>query len=230
MVRRHFISHGLLIVGLFILGRGMVEAGTVIDQEMIDIWGKRSGSFLFYSKKKLRIDQKDGKLSTIMDFKRDRIVILEHGSESYIEYRFTQWQEQVFQKAPRQKGHEKREIRIEPTGAEKEINGFETTGIRVFIDETLFQDTWVTRDVNLEDMLETMEEVSRLSGSSKADVREKEEIYRKIKEWGFPILTTEYRRYAGKTLQEITEVLSIETRRLDSSLFAPPQGYTKRTW
>ncbi len=227
MKKKRFIIWGLVIVGMFILSEGAVKAGTVIDQEMTDIWGKQGGSLLFYSKKKLRIDQKDGRLSTIMDFKNDQIVILDHASKSYVEYPFSLWEKQVSQKIePRNR--QKREIRVEPTGAEKHVNGFMTRQIQIFIDGVLFQDTWVTQDVDLEEMLETIKEVSRLSSSSKADVKEKEEIYQRIKKWGFPIFTTEYRRFSGKTLTEITEVKGIKTRNLGSDVFTPPRGYIKR--
>ena len=227
MRRRPFVIWGLVIVGILLLSGRALKAGTVIDQEMTDIWGKQGGSLLFYSKKKLRIDQKDGRLSTIMDFKNDQIVILDHGSKSYVEYPFSLWEKQVSQKID-SRTRQKREIRVEPTGAEKNINGFMTRQIQIFIDGVLFQDTWVTQDVDLGEMLETIKEVSRLSSSSKADVKEKEEIYHKIKKWGFPIFTTEYRRFSGKILTEITEVKGIETRNLSTDLFTPPREFIKR--
>jgi hypothetical protein len=155
-------------------------------------------------------------------------VILDHASKSYVEYPFSLWEKQVSQKIE-SRNRQKKQIRVEPTGAEKEINGYITRQIQIFVDGVLFQDTWVTQDVDLEDMLETIKEVSRFSGSSKADVKEKEEIYQKIKKWGFPIFTTEYRRFSGKTLREITEVKGIKTRNLSSDVFIPPKGYIKRT-
>ncbi len=230
MNRKHFLVCGLVIVGLLVLPERAVKAGTVIDQDMVDIWGKKSGLVLSYSKKRLRIDQKDGRLSNIMDFRRNRIVILDHISRSYIEYSLSAWEKRVSQRMRSQRRDQKREIRVEPTGAEKEINGFKTRQIRVFIDGVLFQDNWVTQDVDLEEMLKTIKKgVGRLSGVSKAEMKEMEEIYHKTSEWGFPILTNEYRQFSGKTLREVTEVKRIETQDLADRLFTPPKGYRQRT-
>jgi hypothetical protein len=78
-------------------------------------------------------------------------------------------------------------------------------------------------------MLEAIKKgAGRLSGFSRAETGENEEIYNKIKRWGFPILTIEYRNVYGKTLREVTEVKRIETRTLDSHLFHAPTDYTKR--
>jgi hypothetical protein len=220
---------GLLMIGALALTEGAVKGGTVIDQDMIDIWGKKTGSVLFYSGKRLRVDQKDGKLSTIMDFKKNRIIILDHVTKSYVEYPFSTWEQQVSKALTRQDKPHQREIRVEPTGAERDINGFKTRQIQVFIDGVLFQDDWVTRDVNLEDMLNAIKgATNRLSGLSNAEREENEEIYRKIKAWGFPILTSEYREVFGKTLKEIIEVRGVEEQRLNPDLFLPPSRYTKR--
>ena len=229
MMRKRAVFCGLAVLTMLVLPETVCKAGTVIDQDMIDQWGKETGSVLFYSKKRLRIDQKDGKLSTIMDFKKDRIVILDHVSKSYIEYPFSTWEELVSQQIGTQKERKKREIRVESTGAEKEINGFKTIQINVFMDDFLTQDNWVTKDVDLDDMLRTLKQsVDRLSGISEAEREENEEIYQNVKKWGFPILTTEYRRFSGETLKEVTEIKSIETRKLGNDIFTPPKQYRKR--
>ncbi|NIS71980.1 MAG: DUF4412 domain-containing protein [Proteobacteria bacterium] len=221
-----------LVIGILLLSVSVpiVRAGTVIDQDTIDVWGKKSGLILSYSNKRLRLDQKDEKLSTIIHFRNDRILILDHTSRTYIVYPLSKWEKQVSQKIGEKEAVPKREIRVESTGAEKEINGFETKQIQVFIDGELFQDIWATQDVNLGDMLKEIKKgFGHLSGFSKAEMEEKEEIYRKVKKWGFPVLTTEYRRVLGKTLKEITEVNRIETRKLSSDLFTPPRDYKQRT-
>lgn len=221
---------GLLFPAIAFLSAGTVRAGTVIDQNMTDVWGKKSGLVLYYSKKRLRIDQKDGRLSTIIHFRNDRILILDHTSKTYIAHPLSKWQKQVSQKIGRRETGPKRDIRVVPTGAEKNINGFETKHIQVFIDGVLFQDIWATQDVDLEEMFTAIKKgLGRLSGSSQAEMEEKEEIYQKVKESGFPILTTEYQAVFGKTLKEITEVKQIETRKLSSKLFAAPRDYTLRT-
>lgn len=233
MRRKRFavcVVYGLAILCMLTLRKGTVHAGTVIDQEMTDIWGKRSGTVLFYAKKRLRIDQKDGILSTIIDFRKDRILVLDHGSRSYVDYPFSTWEKLISQTRRAQKHPKRRRIRVEPAGTERNINGFRTALIRVFADDVLTQETWVTQDVDMEDMLETIKEsVDRLTSIPKTgEWEENQEIYRQIKKWGFPILTIEYRRYAGKTLKEITEVMGIQQKRLDRHLFDVPAGYIRR--
>jgi len=229
MAKNRFVASILTGAVVLIVWVGVVFGGTVIDQNMIDVWGKKSGLTLFYANKRLRIDQKDGRLSTIMDFRKNRIVILDHGSKSYVAYPFSVWEKMVTQNMGIKHQQTKRTIRVEPTGAEKTINGFQTQQIHVFIDDYLFQQIWVTQDVDLRDMLETVRKaVGRRSGFSKTEMEEKEEIYHKISEWGFPILTYEYQQTGGKTLQEIIEVKRIETQKLNSRLFDPPKEYTER--
>ena len=230
MQRKGLIVWGLIVFASVFLVRGVGWAGTVIDQNMIDVWGKKSGLVLFYSKKRLRIDQKDGKLSTIMDFRKDRIVILDHPSRTYVSYPFSWWEKQVSQKIQGDQRTQSREIRVESTGAERLINGFKTRQIHVFIDNALIQDCWVTQDVNLEEMFTAIKEgVGRLTGLSEAEMAEKEEIYRKIIGWGFPILTHEYQQIGQSTLREIAIVNRVETRMLTKGLFGPPRGYKQRT-
>lgn len=230
MQKNGFISWALIVLATVFLLEGAARAGTIIDQDMIDIWGKKSGLVLSYSKKRLRIDQKDGKLSTIIHFRNNRILILDHLSKTYITYPFSKWEKEVSQRIKGQKATERREIRVEPTGEERTINNFGTRQIHVFIDGVLFQNIWLTRDVDLEGMLKAMENgLGRLSGLPKAEMEEREEIYTKVKEWGFPILIIEYREAFGKTLEEVTEVNRIESRNLDGELFTPPKSYVLRS-
>jgi len=219
----------LMGVSILLLWTGVLLGGTVIDQNMIDIYGKNSGLTLFYANKMLRIDQKDGRLSTIMDFKKKRMVILDHGSKSYVAYPFSVWKKKVAQTIETKKGARKRTIRVEPTGAKKKLNGFQTQEIHLFIDDRLFQKKWVTQDVDLKDMLETVRKAfGRLSGFSKIEMQEKEEIYHKVSKRGVPILTYEYQQVGGRDFKEVTEIKRVETKKLDSRLFSPPATYTER--
>lgn len=221
----------LIVMGmcLLFLWTGVLLAGTVIDQNTIDGYGKKSGLTLSYANKSLRIDQKDGRLSIIMDFRKKRIVTLDHGSKSYVADSFSVWEKKVAQTMETKKRAHKRTIRVKPTGATKKLNGFHTHEIHLFIDDRLFQKIWVTQDVDLRDMLETVRKAfGRLSGFSKTEMQEKEEIYHKVSERGFPILTYEYQQVGGKDLEEITEVKRIETKKLGNQLFHPPKTYRER--
>ena len=221
----------LIVMGmsLLFLWTGVLLAGTVIDQNTIDGYGKKSGLRLSYANKRLRIDQKDGRLSIIMDFRKRRIVTLDHGSKSYVADSFSVWEKKVAQTMETKKRTRKRTIRIETTGATKKLNGFHTHEIHLFIDDRLFQKIWVTQDADLRDMLETVRKAfGRLGGFSKTEMQEKEEIYHKVSEKGFPILTYEYQQVSGQDLEEITEVKRIETKTLDSRLFDPPATYRER--
>ncbi len=100
----------------------------------------------------------------------------------------------------------------------------------MFIEGVLFQDSWVTQEVDLEEMLSAIKKGAGGLGSvSRGEMEEREEIYNAVKEWGFPILTTEYRMVYGKTLKEVTEVKRIDTGKLDLDLFTPPREYRQRT-
>ncbi|MBW2057676.1 MAG: DUF4412 domain-containing protein [Deltaproteobacteria bacterium] len=228
--RDRLIALGLVALVLSILPAFPAGGGTFIDQDTIDIWGRKQGLVLYYSKGRLRIDQKDGRLSTIMNFAENRIVVLDHLSKSYVEYPLSRWKRRVSQRMKGTGSYQRREVRVEPTGQEKVINGFRTRRIRVMIGGVLFQESWVTRDVELGDMLRAIRKgAGTPSGLSKAQMEEKEEIYEKVSQWGFPILTVEYRILSGKTLTETTEVNAIATRKLGNRLFTPPKGYTRRS-
>ena len=70
-------------------------AGVMIDQVMKDREGTSSRVTLYFSGERLRTDDVDHGLSTIMDFKGDRMVMVDHRSKNYIEVRFSQWEEEV---------------------------------------------------------------------------------------------------------------------------------------
>ena len=157
-------------------------------------------------------------------------MILDHASKTYVTYPISEWEQEVSQGMGTGEHVHKREVRVEATGAQRVINGFKTRQIHVYLDDFLYQDSWVTQDVDLQEMLTAVKKgIGQLSGFSDSEMEEKEELYQKVSAWGFPILTNEYRQIGGKILKEMTIVKRIDTQRLKSRLFHPPKGYRKRT-
>jgi len=69
-------------------------AGVMIDQVMKDREGGLRGHPLFFGER-LRTDDVDHGLTTIMDFKGDRMVMVDHRAKNYIEVKFSQWEKEV---------------------------------------------------------------------------------------------------------------------------------------
>ena len=89
------VIQGMMIIFLLIFLSQECIAGVVIEQVMKDMEGKASTVFLYFSDSRLRTDHPEGGVATIMDFKNDRMVMIDHRSKSYVETKFSQWEKEV---------------------------------------------------------------------------------------------------------------------------------------
>ena len=74
---------GMMIIFLLIFLSQECVAGVAIEQVVKDMEGRASTVFLYFSENQFRTDHPEGGLTTIIDFKNDRIVMIDHRSKSY---------------------------------------------------------------------------------------------------------------------------------------------------
>jgi len=227
------ISIGWIFLVFFILFWIFQEcmAGVVVEQVVRDRDGGPSKALLYFSDYRFRTDHQEGGLSTIMDFKEDRLVMIDHPSRRYVEVKLSQWEKEVARRlkkeSPGVKPKEKK-IVVRRTGKTAVINGFQTEQIEILAEGELIEENWVTRDVEMEEIEKVMDRVAQgFSKDFQREMKEGREIYEKLKPYGFPVLIKDHTLTYGLGAMDRVEVKKIEKKELKDEVFLPPAGYQK---
>jgi hypothetical protein len=205
-------------------------AGVAIEQVVKDMEGRASTVFLYFSENQFRTDHPEGGLATIIDFKNDRMVMIDHRSKSYVETKFSQWEKEVakgLREGASVVKSKARKIVIRKTGETAVINGFRTEKIQILADGELIEENWVTRDVAMEEIGKVMDRIAQgFSKEFRSEMKESQEIYEKLKSYGFPILIKDYTIAYGLGM-DVLEVKKVERKELKEEVFLPPRGYER---
>jgi hypothetical protein len=206
-------------------------AGMVVEQVVRDREGTPGKVLLYFSDYRFRTDHQDGGLATIMDFKEDRLVMIEHRSKSYVEVKLSEWERETAKQLKKQlKGlkAKERKVIVRRTGRTAVINGFQTEEIEILGEGELIEANWMTRDVEMKEIDQVMDRVAQgFSKDFSREMKEGREIYEKLKPYGFPILIKDYTTTYGLGPMDRLEVKKIEKRELKEELFLPPADYQK---
>jgi hypothetical protein len=206
-------------------------AGVVVEQVVRDREGNPAKVFLHFSDYRFRTDHPEGGLTTIMDFKEDRLVMIEHRSKSYVEVKLSQWERETAKQLKEQlKGlkPKERKVIVKRTGRTAVINGFQTEEIGIWEEGELIEANWMTRDVEMKEIDQVMDRVAQgFSKDFSREMKEGREIYEKLKPYGFPILIKDYTTTYGLGTIDRLEVKKIEKKELKEDLFLPPADYQK---
>jgi len=206
-------------------------AGVVMEELHRDTDGRMNRIIRYFSEERFRTDHPEGGISTIIDFKGDRIMMIDHVSRSYVEIRFSKWEKEVAERLkrglPEVKPKERRII-VRRTGEKVLINGFQTEKVEIRADGELIEENWMTRDVDLREVEKVMERVAKgFSKDFKVEMKEGREIYEKLKPFGIPILIRDYTLTYGLGPITVMEVKQIEKKELGMEIFLPPAGYQR---
>jgi len=231
MKKRTLVFLTLLIIGFLSGWPGEGLAGVVVEQVVRDRDGSPSKVFLYFSEYRFRTDHQEGGLTTIMDFRADRLVMIDHRSKSYAEVKLSEWEREVArrlkQEFPGVKPKE-RKIIVRKTGKTAVINGFQTEQIEVVTGGELIEENWMTRDVEMKEVEQVMDRVAQgFSKDFRIEMKEGREIYEKLKPYGYPILIKDYTMTHGLGAIDRVEVKKMEKKELEKELFLPPSGYQK---
>ncbi len=222
----------ILLIGVLLLevpGKGL--AGVVVEQVVRDRDGGPSKASLYYSDYRFRTDHQESGLTTILDFKGDGLMMIDHRSKSYVEVKLSQWEREVAKRLKKEfpgiKPKE-RKIAVRKTGRTAVINGFQTEQVEILADDELIEENWVTRDVEMKEIEKVMDRVAQgFSKDFRVEMKEGREIYEKLKPYGFPILIKDHTITYGLGAINRVEVKKIEKKELKDEVFLPPAGYQK---
>jgi len=231
MKKRTFFSLMLLIAMLLLEGAGEVRAGVTVEQVVRDREGSPSKVFLYFSDGLFRTDHPAGGLTTIMDFKEDRLLMIDHRSRNYIDVKLSQWEREVAKRLKQEISGvmaKERKIIVKRTGQTAVINGFQTEQVEVRVEGELIEENWMTRDVEMKEIEKVMDRVAQgFSKDFRLEMKEGREIYEKLKPFGFPILIKDYTMTYGLGAIDRVEVRKMEKKELEKEVFIPPAGYRK---
>jgi len=73
-------------------------AGVAVEQVVRDQDGVPSKTLLYLSETQFRTDHQERGLTTILDFKKDRLVMIDHRSKNYVEVKLSLWERDVAKK------------------------------------------------------------------------------------------------------------------------------------
>jgi hypothetical protein len=227
------ISFGWAVLVFFSLFWTSQEcpAGVVVEQVVRNEDGVPSKTLLYLSDHQYRTDHQERGLTTVLDFKEDRLVMIDHRSKNYVEVKLSQWEKDVARRlkkeSPRVKP-KKREIVVRKTGKTAVISGFQTEQVEILAGGALIEENWVTRDIEMKEIEQVMDRVALVfSKEFRHEMKEGREIYEKLKPFGFPVLTKDYTMTYGLGAIDRVEVKKIEKKELKEEVFLPPPGYQK---
>jgi len=206
-------------------------AGVVIEEVHKDREGRASTVLRYFSENKFRTDHPDSGLATVIDFKEDRMLMIDHSSKSFVEIKFSQWEKEVAKRLKKELPAitpRARKIIVKKAGEKASINGFQTKKIEIWADGELIEENWVTRDVEMRDVEKVMDKVAQgFSKQFRIEMKEGREIYEQLKPYGFPILVRDPTLTYGLRPIDVLEVKRLEKRELKDDLFLPPSGYQR---
>jgi hypothetical protein len=222
---------GSLVAFLSILTSQECLAGVVVEQIVRDREGSPSKVLLYFSEDRFRTDHPEGGLTTILNFREDRFVMIDHRSKSYVEVKFSEWEKEMARRLKQEfpgLSPKERKIVVRRTGRTAVINGFQTEQIEILAGGELIEENWVTRDMELKEVEKVMDRVARgFSKDFRLEVKEGQEIYEKVKTYGYPILVKDHTTTHGLAAIDRGEVKKVEKRELKNEVFLPPAGYQK---
>jgi hypothetical protein len=229
MKKKGLIAAGsFFCLSFFFLVRGGT-AGIVIEQVIKGREGMASRVELYYSESRLRTDRPESGLTTVMDFKEDRLILIDHRSGRYVDAKLSQWEKEVGDRLKKERHRvqpKKRKLTLRKTGEKKTINGFKTEKVEILADGELVEEDWVTRDMDLKEVDNVMEKAAGgVTSSLWLDTKEGREIFDLVKPYGFPILTRDYGLVYGLGGIDVLEVKKIKRQELKDEIFEPPAGY-----
>jgi len=206
-------------------------AGVAVEQVVRDQNGVASKALLYLSDHQYRTDHQERGKTTILDFKEDRLVMIDHQSKNYVEVQLSQWETDVARRLKKESPgvkSKKREIIVRKTGKKAVINGFRTEQVEILAGGELIEENWVTRDVEIKEIEPVMDRVAQVfSKDFRNEMKEGREIYEKLKPYGFPVLIKDYTMTYGLGAIDRVEVKKIEKKELKEEIFLPPPGYQK---
>jgi hypothetical protein len=143
MMRRVTLwAWGFTLILLLILMHQTCLAGVVIEQVVRDREGNASKVIMYFSESRFRSDHPDGGLATMIDFKEDRMVMIDHISKHYVEVKFSRWEKEVSERLKQSVAvvqSKPKKIAVKKTGETAVINGFQTEKIQILGDGELLE-------------------------------------------------------------------------------------------
>jgi len=193
--------------------------------------GRSSKTVLYISGEKLRTDDEESRLTTIMDFKGDRMFMIDHRAKRYVETKFSQWEKEIAARLKEDNPSpetQMRKIAVRKTGETASINGFQTEKIQVLADGELIEENWMTQQVNMKEVAKVLERVATgFQREFRVEMKEGREIYEKLKPFGFPVMVKDYGATYGLGGMKVSEVKKVEYKELTDDVFLPPPGYER---
>lgn len=220
-----------IVLVVFFLWIHRSVAGTVIEQQVKDREERATQVTLYFSENQLRTDHPESGLTTILDFKNDQIILIDHRSKNYLSMKLSQWEKETAKQLKKSNPSvrpKERIITVRSFGETATINGLKTEKVQVLADGELIEEHSMTKDIDMNEVAQVMEKAAQgFSKELRSELKEGREIHQKLKPYGFSILVKDYAITSGLKAIDVLEVKKIERKELNKEIFLPPAGYER---
>ena len=218
-------------LAILLLAAQRSHAGVVIDQRVKDREGHATQVILYCSGTQLRTDHLESGLTTIIDLKGDRIILIDHPSKNYLSMQLSAWEREMARELKKSQPPlqpVERIITVRRFGETATLNGFKTEKVQVLAGTELIEEHWMTRDVDMSEVDQVMEKASLgFSKEFRSELKEGQEIQKRLKPYGFSILVRDYTVNPRLRSVDVLEIKKIEQKDLKEEVFSPPSGYER---
>jgi len=207
----------------------LARASWVVEQvEKMGSAGINVKTTMTFGDKVLRADNAEMNSSIIMDFKGNKMYMIQHAAKMYMELDIAALSAQMKDMIERVKVKDQGSmVVIKETGEHKTINGFACEKLAVVKNGKEVGEIWVTKDIKDKDVSGVYQQFFEMAGAQNQSQQaiERLEGLKKAISMGFPIQTVHIEEDGSKN---IVEVLSAGQKTVSADYFVPPKDYQGR--
>ena len=250
---------------LFVLLTYTSFSGIVMDQVRYEQKnsGKKDKGVLLIQNNKMLFKDTTNNVSTLFDFDRDQMVVLDHNKQTYTVIdpkvfvkeveAYTKKMEELRKKHLENLPPEQREmvekmikereaenmqnkqiiISVKDTEQTEKIAGYDSKKYDVLYNENLNEEIWMTKDLNIQNELDTNKMSNLMTEFKKVNkrlgdnsVKNEEAFINLFRNGGFPMKTVDHS--FGDSVY-VEEVIAVNKKDIPKSEFDLPTGYEERT-
>ncbi len=200
-------------------------ADTVMEQkETVYVDGQEKANMktvMTYGEGYMRSDTPKMNASMIMNFKADKVYMIQHANKGYIEAPISMLMGMADSKeksAPKAAATPA----FKKTGKKEKINGFACEQLLVTSSDGASMEVWVTKAINNKKITEVYKKLMKFGATQNPQASERSKSMEEVLNSGFPIRTVETRG----NQKHIMEVTAVKEKKSNPATALPPKGYS----
>lgn len=196
----------------------------VIEQQQTLENGMQVRTVMSFGADAIRTDMPSQQMSTIMNFKTNKVYMLQHAQKIYLEMSMDQMKQEV-KKGMKDsfKSNKNDVVATKATGEHKTIAGYDCEKIIMMKNGKNIGEIWITSKLESKKIMQVYKKFFELTGAQ--DAGSNDAILKGLSESidkGFPMMSKFKDDKIGESISRVTKVVK---KKDDPSYFMPPKGY-----